>query len=43
MLKSVKGAAAYNVPKDIRKQSWAKKRRKKVKGVPDDYKLIYKK
>lgn len=40
------GLPAYKIPPEIKKQSWAKKkkgRRKKVKGVPRNISEIYKK
>jgi len=44
-LQPSKSLAAYSIPQNIRKQSWAKKRKKKkgVKGVLEDISEIYKK
>jgi len=40
-----KALPAYKIPATIRKQSWAKKRKKKKgkRGVPEDISEIYKK
>ena len=44
-LQSSKALPAYKIPAGIKKQSWAKKRKKKkgVKGVPEDISEIIKK
>jgi len=44
-LQSSKSLSAYSIPQEIRKQSWAKKRKKKKgkRGVPEDISEIYKK
>ena len=40
-----KALPAYKIPAEIKKQSWAKKRKKKKgkRGVPEDISEIYKK
>ena len=45
MLEKSKALPAYKIPAGIKKQSWAKKRKKKkgVKGVPEDISEIIKK
>ena len=45
MLESSKALPAYKIPAEIKKQSWAKKRKKKKgkRGVPEDISEIYKK
>ena len=44
-LESSKALPAYKIPAEIKKQSWAKKRKKKKgkRGVPEDISEIYKK
>jgi len=45
MLESSKALPAYKIPAVVKKQSWAKKRKKKKgkRGIPEDISEIYKK
>ena len=45
VLQSAKGLAAYKIPSEVKKKSWAKKKkkRKNKKGLPQNPKEIYKK